>query len=144
MGFEWPNELCYVSSVNDNVAIPPLPSRHAMTLNMVGLIVLLVGLVSAGIIFCVGQTRSVQRTAPAADGEWRDGTLSTEDSKIAIRRVEQFGGPVQVLMVKFNDALKNPASQALLIVATSTLVALGCFLAARRLSPAPQGVIANR
>jgi hypothetical protein len=103
-------------------------------LNRIGLVVLAAGLVSAGVVYWVGQNRSgPQQAASSADGEWRDGTLSTEDSKIATRNVELYGGPVEMLMVKFEDALKRPEWQATLIATTSIFIALGCFLAARNL-----------
>ena len=77
-------------------------------------------------------------------GEWRDNTLSTEDSKIATRNVELYGGLVEMLMIKFEDALKRPEWQAIVIATTTILIALGCFLAARRPPSGYHGVIENR
>ncbi len=135
--FEWFLEICYSSCVNDNVAISNSPSNHPAVLNKVGLIVLLVGLVSALIVYWVGQNRAArQQPATTADGEWKDGTLSTEDSKIANHTIELYGGPVEMLMVRFDEAVKHPEWQAVIIAAVSTLIALACFLAARNLSTA--------
>jgi hypothetical protein len=143
--FEPAAKLCYSYFVNDNVAIPSSSSNSPGMLNRLGLVVLVAGLVSAGVVYWAGQNRSAQQQAtPTADGEWRDGTFSTEDSKIATRNVELYGGPVEMLMVKFEDALKRPEWQAILIATTSILIALACFLAAHRLSSVYQGVIENR
>ncbi len=135
--FERSLEICYSSCVNDNVAISNSSSNHPAVLNKVGLIVLLVGLVSALVVYWVGQNRAArQQPATTADGEWRDGSLSTVDSKIANRDIELYGGPVEMLMVRFDEAMKHPEWQAVIIAAVSTLIALACFLAARNLSTA--------
>jgi hypothetical protein len=41
-----------------------------------------------------------------------------------------------MLMVRFDEAMKHPEWQAVIIAAVSTLIALACFLAARNLSTA--------
>ena len=103
-------------------------------LNIVGIIVILLGIGIACAVYRSGHAGSESQAA--ADGDWHDDTLSLEDSKSSTHDVEMYGGPLEMLMVKFNEALAQPGSQAALIVVASALVALGCFAAARR-SPGP-------
>jgi len=105
--------------------------RHAATLNTVGVIVLLVGMGSAGLVYWLGRDRSVSSTA---NGGWRDSSLSLTDSKASTRDIELYGGKVEVLMVKCLGWLERPESLAIIIATISALVALGCFLVARRVS----------
>jgi hypothetical protein len=100
------------------------------TLNTIGVIVLLLGIVIACAVYWSGQAGSGSQAT--ADGDWTDNTLSLQDSKSSTHDVEMYGGNLEMVMVKFTNALKEPGSQAALIVAVSTLVALGCFVAARR------------
>ena len=101
--------------------------RHTATLNTVGVIVLLVGIVSAGFVYRLGQKPSA---SSITNGDWKDGSLSLTDSKTATRNIELYGGKVEVLMVRWTDWLQRPESLAIIIVMISALMALGCFVVA--------------
>ena len=103
--------------------------RHAATLNTVGVIVLLVGIGSAVLVYRHGQTHTATSTVT---GDWKDSTLSASDSKVSTRDIELYGGKVEVLMVKWLARLQRPASLAIILVTVAALIALGCFLLARR------------
>jgi hypothetical protein len=105
--------------------------RHAATLNTVGVIVLLVGIGSASLVYRLGQNPS---PTSGTNSSWIDSTLSLTDSKTSTRDIELYGGKLEVLMVKCLDWLRRPGSLAIIIAVISTLVALGCFLVARRVS----------
>ena len=117
-----------------------LPSRRQTMFDTLGVIVLIAGISTAGIVYWKGYAagRVNNQAASAADGEWKDGTIPPEDSKIISRDIELYNGKVGVLMWKWTEALKRPETLAILMAAGSALVALGCFLAARRPSPGPQ------
>jgi len=68
-------------------------------------------------------------------GDWQDSTLSVEDSKIASRDIEMYYGKIGFLVIRLSDWWKRPESKAIILATTSTLIAAGCFFAARRLSP---------
>jgi hypothetical protein len=98
---------------------------NASRLNVIGVIVLLVGLSAALLL-------SQNRPAPSqTTGDWKDSTLTLTDSKTNTRNIEMYGGQLEVLMVKWQAWIQRSESQALLIAITSALVALGCFLVAR-------------
>jgi hypothetical protein len=118
-------------AVNDNAAIAGSSAKRQSTLNRVGVIVLLLGIGVAGIVYWIQQNRSAQ-TASSEAGDWRDSTLSLEDSKISSRDVELYNGKIGMLMVRLTDDLKRPEALPILIATISTLTALGCFLVARR------------
>jgi hypothetical protein len=131
-----PDKLCYLLVVN---GLDPRPEGSSFvrpaTLNMVGTIVLVLGIVIAGIVYWVGQARSASQAVSYADGDWHDDTLSLEDSKRSTYDVEMYGGSLEMLMVKINTALAQPGVQSTLIVVASALVASGCFVAARQPPP---------
>jgi hypothetical protein len=103
----------------------------AGTLNTVGVIVLLVGIGSTIFVYRLGQNRSATSTT---NSDWQDSSLSVTDSKTSTRDIELYGGKVEVLMVKWLERLRRPESLAIIIATVSALIALGCFLVARRLS----------
>jgi len=131
--------LCAVS---DKPTIPSSSVKQQATLNALGLIVLLVGIGSACIVYWIGQNRHAGRSnrtgTSTAGGDWKDGTLSLEDSKIASRDIEMYYGKAGVLTVRALNWLRRPKTQAILLATVSTLIAFGCFFVARRLfSDAP-------
>jgi hypothetical protein len=121
--------------VNDNAAIPGSSLKRQSTLNRVGVIVLLAGIGIATIVYCVQQNRSASlsngQAASTDSGDWRDDTLSPEDSKALSRDVELYNGKMGMLAVKLTDELKRPEAIPVLIAAISTFTALGCFFVAR-------------
>ena len=82
-----------------------------------GIGVLLVGLISAALVFCF-----------AANGT-NDGSLN-DSSKLYDYQVERFGGQTTLLMVKFNhwlSGLWHGRPLAYTLAFLSILVAMGCF-----------------
>ncbi len=108
--------------------------RRTAILNTVGLIVLLIGIGSAGLIYRSGQKPPALENTT---GEWKDGSLSLTESKTATRNIELFGGKLEVLMVQWQERLQRPTAIAIITSAISTLIALGCFLAAHLLTEKP-------
>lgn len=106
-------------------------SRQAATLSTVGVIVLLIGFGSAALVYRLGQSRLATSTT---NSDWKDSTLSLTDSKTSTRDIELYGGKLEVLMVRWLEWLRCPESLAIIIATISALIALSCFLVARRLS----------
>jgi hypothetical protein len=109
-------------------------SKRRATLNAVGVIVLLLGIVGACIVYAIGQNRSVGQ-GTNVDGGWQDGSLAPVDSKSFSHDVQMYNGTAGVLVMKWwnlCDALKRPGSMAIMIAAGSAVVAFGCFVAAKR------------
>ena len=104
--------------------------RNAMILNILGAIVLIVGISSAVIVYWLGQKPPALSTTSS---DWKDSSLSAMDSKTSTRNIELYGGKVEILMVKLLDWLHRPESLPILIVAISALMALSCFLIGRQL-----------
>ena len=117
-------------AVNNNSPIPNLPATRRTTLYAIGVLVLVLGSAIAAIVYWTGQSRSVPQSNAA--GDWRDSTLSTQDSKVSSRDVELYYGKIGMLVVKFQDWFHQPASWAILIATISTLTAVACFRAAHR------------
>ena len=92
--------------------------RHTAILNAVGLIVLLIGIGSAGLIYWSGQKPPAPETTT---GEWKDGSLSLTESKTATRNIELFGGKLEVLMVQWQERLQRPTSIAIITGAAGGL-----------------------
>jgi hypothetical protein len=117
-------------AVNDSPPTPKRPSTRRTKYNAAGVIVLVLGLPIAAIVYGAGQSPSAPQ--PNAASDWRDGTLSTQDSKASSRDVELYYGKIGLLVVKLQDWSKQPTSWAILIAAVSTLTAVACFRAAHR------------
>jgi len=105
--------------------------QRATILNMVGLIVLFIGIGSAGLFYRSGQKPPALENTT---GEWKDDSLALTESKTATRNIELFGGKLEVLMVQWQERLQRPTSIAIITGAVSVLIALSCFLVARHLS----------
>ena len=117
-------------------------SRRRAALNALGVIVLLIGLGSAGWVYGRGGAQLARRSDGSVSavngGDWQDETLSMDDSKSASRNLELYGGKLQVLLVRTLERLQRPESVAVLIVAGSAVVALGCFAVARGMGRAKE------
>ena len=136
----WIANLCYCWVVDDLLSQWSGSSpKQGATLNRLGVVVLLLGLTSAGLVFWFGQRQiarqSRSRATTAAEGDWQDGTLSLEDSKSGSRAVELYYGKTGFLVLRLSNWWKRPESKAIVLATASTLIAAGCFFAARRLSP---------
>jgi len=101
----------------------------AGTFNIIGVVVLLVGLGSAGLVY-----RNRPAT-PTTTSDWKDSSLTVTDSKISTRNIELYGGKIEVLMVKYQEGLRHPTVLAIICGTLSILIALGCFFVAHHLKP---------
>jgi hypothetical protein len=86
-------------------------------LRAIGTLVLLLGFVGAGLVYWTG--------APPED--LSDDMLTPDNSKKAARDIEVNFGKMGLLMVNLSDDLRQPGTQAALIVVVSILLASGCF-----------------
>jgi hypothetical protein len=113
-------------------------SDRRLVARLVGIVLLLVGLGSAGIVYAVGESRFA-RLADNQDTvhiDSRDDTLSFEDSKTSSRGTELYFGKVGVLMATWLhqwEELKGFERLAIMIGASSVLASSICFLVANRL-----------
>ena len=120
--------------MNDATATRSSSAKRRATLNVVGVFILLVGTIGAGIIYGIGQNRLMGQDANA-DGSWQDGSLAPADSKSFSRDVQMYNGTAGVLVMKWwqlCDALKRPGSVAIIIAGCSVIAATACFVTARR------------
>src|ERR1017187_970676 len=102
--------------------LPPSKQR-ARRLRMIGLIVLALGIGGAGILYWL-RTRSPD--------------LSNDLSMVGYNRAEtrqmgQLYGKSGLLIEQWSNDLKQPGTQAVIIVVLSTLITAGCFYFARLL-----------
>jgi hypothetical protein len=109
---------------NDKTPGPVSSSKQrARRFRVTGVIVLLLGIVSAGVVYWIG-TRSAD--------------LSDNPSMLGYDRAEtqQMGilyGKSGELIEDWTNDLKQPGTQAIIIAVAATLVAAGCFYFARLL-----------
>jgi len=121
----------------------PVPNsslkNRAELLKTLGVLVLVLGVVSASIIFWSGQkgasSQSNNQETSVVDSGWKDSTLSSEDLKGSPRTIEMNYGKVAVLIVNWShwwEQLKPHESLAIIIATISIVAALSCFIVARR------------
>jgi hypothetical protein len=111
-------------SANDKTPGPvSSASQRARRLRIIAVIVLSLGLVGAGVVYWLG-------TRPA--------DLSGDASMMRYNRPQEqqmqiLYGKQGALIEDLSDGLKQPGTQAFLIMATSIVIAAGCFYFARLL-----------
>ena len=110
-------------TMNDKTSGSRLPSRHSARLRMAGVIVLVLGIAGAGVVYWLG-TRSPDLS---------DDLSMVGYNKAQTRQMEQLYGKSGLLIEEWFDDLKKPGTQATIIAAVSTLIAIGCFYFARLL-----------
>ncbi len=120
--------------VNTSSYLPRSSSKRRPTLDIVGVIVLVVGLSTASIVLVMGASRATGPGATGAPGDWQDQSLSIEDSKVSSHDVEMYDGKLGMLALRLSNAFRQPESLAMIIATTSSLFALGCFYVSHRLS----------
>ncbi len=115
------------------------PKNPAELLKTLGVLVLVLGVISASVIYFSGRKRSASeldnQEPSVLDGGWKDSTLSSEDLKGSSHTIEMNYGKVAVLIVNWLhwwEQLKPHESLAIIIATISTLAALSCFIVARR------------
>jgi len=102
---------------------PVSSSRKSTRLRAIGIIVLVLGMASAGTVYWLGT-----RSANLYDDRSMQGFNRAEQ-----RQMGQLYGKSGLLIEQWSDDLKQPGTQAVLIMITSALVAGGCFYFARLL-----------
>lgn len=108
-------------TANDPQVGPGPASRRSARLRLTGVIVLLAGVIGAGIVYWQG-TRS-----PA---------LSDDLSMVGFNRAQrrqmgQLYGKMGTFIEDWSEDLKRPGTQAAIIVGASVIIAYGCFFFAR-------------
>ena len=110
-------------TLNDEKTSPDSSSKRAARLRMIGVIVLLLGIGSAGLVYWLG-TRSP---------DVMDDLSMVGFNKARTRQMGMLYGKMGPVIEGWFDDLKQPGTQASIIVMVSALVAGGCFYFARLL-----------
>lgn len=110
-------------TANDSQPNPGPVSRRSIRLRQAGVVVLLAGLAGAGMIYWLGS---------------RSPDVSDDLSMVGFHRAErrqmgQLYGKMGTVIEDWSEDLKDPGTQATLIVGFSIAVAGGCFYLARLL-----------
>jgi len=108
---------------NDKTADPHSSSKRAAWLRMIGVIVLVLGLGSAGVVYWLG-TRSP---------DVMDNLSMVGYNKAQTRQMGMLYGKMGPVIEEWFDDLKQPGTQAEIIAVVSILVAACCFYFARLL-----------
>ena len=98
-------------------------SRRQTRLRIIGIVVLVLGLGSAGLVYWL-ETRSP---------DVMDDLSMVGYNKAQMRQMGMLYGKMGPVIEEWFDDLKQPGTQAEIIVAVSTLIAAGCFYFARLL-----------
>jgi hypothetical protein len=108
----------------DNINTGPVSViRRAKQLRLIGIVVLALGIGGAGLVYWLG-TRSPDVS---------DDVSMLGYNKAQTRQMEQLYGKSGLLIEEWTNDLKQPGTQAILIMVVSALVATGCFYFARLL-----------
>jgi hypothetical protein len=111
-------------SMNDKTPSPVSSSRRrARQLRITGVIVLLLGIVSMGVVYWLG-TRGPDLS---------DDLSMIRYNKPEERQMEILYGKEGKLIEEWSNDLKQPGTQAIIIAAASVIIASGCFYFARLL-----------
>ncbi len=129
--FGWPCFFHHTATIGRNGMDRSILSRRA-SLNLIGALILLVGLGSAALIY-----HQAQNAASGALG-YESGNdaiypVMPEDSKQYLRDMELYGGKANVLADKFRRwliGLWQGKSLALIIAVTASIISLGVFYTA--------------
>lgn len=108
-------------SANEQTPVPAASAkRPARRLRIIGIVVLLLGIGGAGVDYWLGT-----RTADAANDLSMVGYNKAQERQMGILYGKQGD-----LIENWSNALKQPGTQAVIIIAVSVLVASGCFYTA--------------
>lgn len=88
---------------------------------MIGVVVLLTGLATAGAVYWIGT-----HSAEPSEDELLPGNARAESHQMQL-----LYGKMGLLTQELSDDLKQPGTQAFLIATVSVLIAAGCFYFAR-------------
>jgi len=109
--------------VNVKTPSPDSSCKQCARLRIIGVIVLLLGIGSACIVYCIG----------IRSADLSDDPSMVRDNLAASRQMGILYGKMGLLIEDWSDELKRPGTQAIIIIGAATLVALGCFYFARLL-----------
>jgi hypothetical protein len=126
-----------MKNLNDRRPVTGSSLSKRALFNVLGAVMLAMGIVSAGMVVWTEQHRSAKRSeTSSSDSGWKDQTLSSEDSKTSTRQSEMLVGKVGVLIAhwwrRFAD-LASPERVAMTFAMISVVAAFGCFVVADRL-----------
>ena len=110
-------------TANDRASGPPSSSRRSARLRLIGIIVLVLGLGSAGAVYWLG-TRSPDVS---------DDISMVGYSKARTRQMGMLYGKMGSIIQGWSDDLKQPGTQAEIIAVVSILGTVVCFYFARLL-----------
>jgi uncharacterized protein (DUF39 family) len=110
-------------TANDKTSGPHSPSKHSARLRIIGIVVLVLGLGSAGLVYWLG-TRSPDVS---------DDLSMVGYNKAQTRQMGMLYGKMGPVIEEWFDDLKQPGTQAEIIVGVSIVIAAGCFYFARLL-----------
>ncbi|MGB7747957.1 MAG: hypothetical protein WBN75_11790 [Verrucomicrobiia bacterium] len=110
-------------TVNDEKNSPVSSSKRGSRLRLTGIIVLLLGIGGAGVVYWLG-TRSPDVS---------DDLSMVGYNKAQTRQMGMLYGKMGPVIEEWCDDLKQPGTQAKIIVGVSILIAAGCFYFARLL-----------
>jgi|SRR5579871_1480003 len=113
--------------MNDEIPALTSPPNRTM-LNIVGVVVLVLGLGVAAVLYAYGQ----KSISLSTGGNWQDNTLSTDDSKANTRDVEMYNGKLGMWALDLEDWCSNPQSWVVPVALASLLGAIACFRVANR------------
>ena len=100
----------------------PLARRRARV-RLAGLIVLALGIASAGVVYWIGSRSADLRDDPSMSAYY----------KTQARDMRLMSGKTGEIMDDFSNDLQQPGTQAVLIVGFSAAITGGCFFVARRM-----------
>jgi hypothetical protein len=101
--------------------MPSSSKQRARRLKMIGVVVLMLGVIGAGLVYWLG-TRSPDLS---------DDLSMTGFNRAETRQMEILYGKQGELIEDLSNDLKQPGTQAIIIIAAAALVAGGCFYFAR-------------
>ena len=105
----------------EKISTPGPSSKSRARLRLTGLVVLVLGIAGASAVYWL-RTRSPDVS---------DNLSMVGYNKAQTRQMEQLYGKSGLLIEEWFDDLKQPGTQATIIVAVSALIAGGCFYFAR-------------
>ena len=115
------DSACYTAPVTDKARSPVASSRRSTQLRKAGIIVLLAGLLAAGLVYWLGS-----RSPDSSDDLSMLGF-----NRRAERQMGLLYGKMGTLIEDWLEDLKHPGVQAVLIIGFTVVVAAGCFYFAR-------------
>jgi len=99
-------------------------------LNWLGTLVLIAGICGSVLIHQQGDSQE-----PGLAVTDRDSTIPPEDSKKALRSVEELWGKMGTLRMRLSRTSLMPQSKAVVVLLLSMGIAFGCFYAAQAIEP---------